>query len=182
MRRFLARIGILAIPVFASASAMADGLTDLFASTCMKNFYAQDKLRAEMNASGASVVPPEKAGLFLNDRPGTAWLLMGSSTAYVVALRNDTSCAVFAQKADAARVRAAFIELVGSAPEPMSAEEQDGSTLGPDNEHARTTAYTWSRPEDAGELLFVLTSSDSPEASAQAMVSMALVSKIKGAK
>ena len=54
---------------------------------------------------------------------------------------------------------------------------QDAATLGPQDPHTRTVAYSWSRPEDKDELLFVLTTSDSPDATAQAMVSMSLVGK-----
>jgi len=53
-----------------------------------------------------------------------------------------------------------------------------GSTgLAPNDTHTRTMAYTWSRPEDKDELLFVLTTSDSRDATAQAMISMSLVGK-----
>jgi hypothetical protein len=38
-------------------------------------------------------------------------------------------------------------------------------------------AYAWSRAEDKDEILFVLTTSDSNDATAQAMVSMSLVGK-----
>ena len=67
--------------------------------------------------------------------------------------------------------------MVGTAPEPLVAEAQDAAALGPKDSHARTVAYSWSRPEDKDELLFVLTTSDSAEATAQAMVSMSLVGK-----
>ncbi|WNH48944.1 hypothetical protein PDM28_01010 [Stenotrophomonas aracearum] len=52
-------------------------------------------------------------------------------------------------------------------------------TIPRNNEHARTIARFWSRPKDKEELLFVLTTSSSDTARAQAMASMALVDKVK---
>jgi hypothetical protein len=175
MRKLLASAALL--PAFAVASPPPDSIGDLFAGTCMKHFYSQDALRKAMSDTGAPEVPPEKAEFFLGGNPGKAWFVIAPSTAYVVALREDTLCAVFAQRANADEAHVGFSALVGTAPEPLVAVAQDAATLGPQDPHTRTVAYSWSRPEDNDELLFVLTTSDSPDATAQAMVSMSLVGK-----
>lgn len=180
MRTLLALAALL--PAFSAASSPpADSLSGLFAGTCMKYFYSQDGLREAMRNLGSSEVPSEKAEFFLGNKPGKAWFVITPSTAYVVALRDDTVCAVFAQRADAAQVRTGFVSLVGTAPQPMVATVEDPKLLGPnDNAHIQTVAYSWSRPKDKDELLFVLTTSDSSEVTAQAMASMSLVSKAEG--
>jgi hypothetical protein len=143
----------------------------------MKHFYSQDNLRKAMIDLGAPEAPPEKAEFFLGNKPGKAWFVVAPSTAYVVALRDDTVCAVYAQRANPDAVHAGFSALVGTAPEPLVAAAQDATELGPNDAHTRTNAYSWSRPEDKDELLFVLTTSDSSGATAQAMASMSLVGK-----
>lgn len=173
MRKLLAIAALL--PALAAASPASDGINDLFAGTCMKHFYSQDNLRKAM--SDALEAPVEKAEFFLGGNPGKAWFVVAPSTAYVVALRDDTVCAVFAQHANPDQVRAGFLALVATAPEPLVAEAQNATGLGPNDAHTRTTAYSWSRPEDKDELLFVLTTSDRNDATAQAMVSMSLVGK-----
>ncbi|GAB2652875.1 hypothetical protein GCM10027193_02770 [Arenimonas aestuarii] len=176
MRNFVAAAALL--PVLAVASPPPpDSIGDLFAGTCMKHFHSQDHLRAFMGEVGAPEAPPEKAEFFLGGKPGKAWFVIARSTAYVVALRDDTVCTVFAQRADPDDVRTAFSALVGTTPEPLVATAQDAAELGPNDAHTRTMAYSWSRPEDKDELLFVLTTSDSSEATAQAMISMSLVGK-----
>lgn len=130
-----------------------------------------------MSDIGAPEAPPEKAEFFLGGKPGKAWFVVAPSTAYVVALRDDTVCVVFAQRADPTQVHAGFSALVSTALEPLVAAAQDATGLGPNDSHTRTTAYTWSRPKDKDELLFVLTTSDRSDATAQAMVSMSLVGK-----
>jgi hypothetical protein len=141
----------------------------------MKYFYSQADLRETMRDTPE--VPPKKAEFFLGKSPGKAWLVVAPSTAYVVALRDDTLCAVFAQRADADSTRAGFSALVGTAPAPLVAVEVESGSLGPNNEHEGTIAYSWSRPEDTVELLFVLTTTDSKDATAQAMASMSLVAR-----
>ncbi|MES5815912.1 hypothetical protein [Pseudoxanthomonas sp. Soil82] len=175
MRKLLAAAALL--PAFAVASPSPDSIGDLFAGTCMKHFYSQDALRKAMSDTGAPEAPPEKAEFFLGGNPGKAWFVIAPSTAYVVALRDDTVCAVFAQRANTDQAHAGFAALVSTAPEPLVAAVQDADALGPKDSHTRTAAYSWSRPEDKYELLFVLTTSDSPGATAQAMASMSLVGK-----
>ena len=175
MRKFLVTAALL--PALAGASTPSDSITDLFSGACMKHFYSQDNLRQAMSDIGAPEAPPEKAEFFLGGNPGKAWFVVAPSTAYVVALRDDTVCAVFAQRADPNQVRAGFTALVSKAPEPLVAAAQEATGLGPNDANTLTTAYTWSRIEDKEELLFVLTTSDSSDATAQAMISMSLVGK-----
>src|SRR5690606_30131835 len=119
MRKFLATATLL--PALAAASPPLDSISDLFAGACMKHFYSQDNLRKLMSDMDAPVAPPEKAEFFLGGNPGKAWFVIAPSTTYVVALRDDTVCAVFAQRADPDQVRAGFSALVGTAPEPLVA-------------------------------------------------------------
>lgn len=175
MRKLLATAALL--PAFAVASPPPNSINDLFAGTCMKHFYSQDALRKAMSDTGAPEVPPEKAEFFLGGNPGKAWFVIAPSTAYVIALRDDTVCAVFAQRANADQAHAGFSALVSTAPKPLVAAKQDAAALGPKDSHTRTVAYSWSRPEDKNELLFVLTTSDSADATAQAMASMSLAGK-----
>ncbi|MCD9029050.1 hypothetical protein LDO26_12650 [Luteimonas sp. BDR2-5] len=148
----------------------------------MKHFYSQDNLRKAMSDMGAPEAPPDKAEFFLGGNPGKAWFVIAPSTTYVVALRDDTVCAVFAQRANPDHAHAGFSALVGTAPEPLLAAVQDATGLGPNDKHTRTMAYAWSRPEDKDELLFILTTSKSSEATAQAMASMSLVGKADSSK
>lgn len=178
MRRFVLAAALF--PALAAASPPPDSINDLFAGTCMKHFYSQDNLRKAMVDLGAPEAPPEKAEFFLGGNPGKAWFVMAPSTAYVVALRDDGVCAVFAQRADIEQVRVGFSSLVGTAPEPLLAAAQDSTGLGPNDAHTRTVAYSWSRPQDQDELLFVLTTSSRDDATAQAMVSMSRVGKADG--
>lgn len=175
MRALLVIAGLL--PALTVASPPPDSINDLFAGTCMKHFYSQDNLRKQMMEIGAPEAPPEKAEFFLGGNPGQAWFVIAPSTAYVVALRDDSVCAVFARRANSDQVHTGFVALVGTAPGPLIAVAQDATELGPNDAHTRTSAYSWARAEDKDELLFVLTTSDSSEATAQAMVSMSLVDK-----
>ena len=163
----------LSFSATASSSAPIDPFTELFANSCMKHFHAQDEMRAKM--SDATVLEGKPAAFFLGKSTGTAWSLELGGRKYVVALRNDNVCAVFAQTAPVAEVQANFETLVATAPAPLVADRRDGA--GPNGGSVRTVAYAWYRPENKSELLFTLTTSSDAAPTVQAMASMALVGK-----
>ena len=168
---------MLSSSVVSAAEIETSDFNALFATTCMQHFYAQDDLRKEMANRDAGALPGEQAEFFLGGQPGTAWIIASSGAKYVVTLRDDTLCAVFAQRAESAAVQTGFSSLVGSAAEPLIATKLDAPALGPNNRSTTTIAYSWGRPEDDSELVFTLTTSDDVDAAVQAMASMALIKK-----
>lgn len=174
MRRLLPfALALAPLPALAQADA-ADDFNVLFASTCMKHFHTPGSLRTAMEGNQVEELIGEQARFFLDGAPGTAWILDGASGKYVVSLREDSICAVFAQKADASVVRTGFEGLVRAAPAPLVSRRVDDPAM---HEHAQTITYAWSRPEDDVDLIFMLTTSSDPDVSAQAMASMALARK-----
>lgn len=178
MRGLLLAISLLfvALPAWPMGSDESDSFTSLFALTCMKHFYAHDKLRAEMAATNAAVLPQDRAAFFLNGSHGTAWAVLENGQRYVVALRDDDICAVYAQHAPVEVVQTNFVALVSSSPAPLVAEKLDGAASGPNSGVLHTIAYAWSRPKDDTQLTFTLTTS-TDGAPVQAMASMAYSKK-----
>lgn len=153
-----------------------DEFNALFANTCMQHFYSQEKLPGQLEKHGLERLPPEQAEFFLGGTEGTAWLMLTPSNRYVVSLRKDTLCSVFAQRGKRATVEAGFQKLVGSAPQPFLVRNKESGPAGPNDDQRKTITRAWTRPGDATELLFVLTTSTREDATAQVMASMALVS------
>jgi hypothetical protein len=147
---------------------------ELFAITCMANFYSQDKLRDTLSSALTPEIPPDRAAFFLNHAPGTAWEMHYGKGQYVVALTTDNFCAVYARHAPVAAVRESFVGLVSTAPDPLAATQLDSSSAGPNSDDLATTAFGWSRPEDDVQLVFTLTTSEAAQdPEIQAMASMA---------
>ena len=159
-------------PAFAESPT---AFTELFATTCMANFYTPDKLREAMSASQALELPADEARFFLIDRPGTAWGVRRGEDKYIVALV-DGFCAVYAKRAPVEETQEAFEALVSSAPEPLVATRTDDKEAGPNDDDLASTAYRWSRPEDAESLVFTLTTSKSAKP-VQAMASVGIARK-----
>jgi hypothetical protein len=178
MRSLLLTIGLflVALPAWPLGSNDSDSFTTLFAYTCMKNFYAHDQLRAEMAKSNSTALPQDRAAFFLNGAPGTAWAVLEGGQRYVVVLRDDAICAVYAQHAPVEVVQKNFIALVSSSPAPLVAEKLDSATAGPNSDVLHTITYAWSRPKDDTELTFTLTTS-MDGVPVQAMASMAVTEK-----
>jgi hypothetical protein len=139
----------------------------------MQNFYTPENLSAQM--AGNSVLEGEAAKFFLGGTDGTAWSINGGNSKYVVALRNDGVCAVFAQRAPIDEVTRNFVASVSMAPPPLVSVERPAK--GPSTEYVTTTAYGWSREQDKTELLFTLTTSSDELSPVKAMASVALVAK-----
>jgi hypothetical protein len=173
MRNLLGALAVLLLASAPCAASDVDDFTYLFAKTCMQNFYTPEDLAARM--AGNPVLEGESARFFLGGADGTAWSINDGSANYVVALRNDSVCAVFAAQAPIEEVTRNFVTSVSTAPPPLVAVERHGK--GPSTEHVSTTAYGWSREQDKTELLFTLTTSSDELSPVKAMASVALVAK-----
>ncbi len=153
-----------------------DAFSVLFATTCMQHYYARDALQATVATLGGQEVPVENASFFLAGTGGSAWILMTEEGRFVVSLREDGTCAVFAQHADPDITKAAFVPLVSTTHPPLLAEPRTLPST-PNSKHTSTLAYAWFRPEDDSELLFVLTTSSDPNATVQALATMSLMAR-----
>lgn len=173
MRTALGTLTVLLLVSASCAASEVDDFTYLFAKTCMQNFYTPENLVTQMAAN--PVLEAESAKFFLGSAVGTAWSIDDGNAKYVVALRNDNVCAVFAAQAPIEEVTHNFVHSVSTAPPPLVAVERPG--LVPSTEHIRTTAYGWSREQDKTELLFTLTTSSDHLSPVKAMASVALVAK-----
>jgi hypothetical protein len=80
-------------------AGLPDDFNALFAMTCMKYFYSQGDLRKTMAERNAEVPSGEQAEYFLGGQPGGDLGHYCSEYKYVVSLRDDTLCAVFARRA-----------------------------------------------------------------------------------
>jgi hypothetical protein len=151
-----------------------DPFVVLFSITCMKYYNSADQLRAAMKASGSAEMTGDAAAFFLNGKIGSAWRVPVEGKPYIVTLRQDGICTVFAQKADIEAVRKDFTRLVSRATPPVEARSLPG---GPGGTVVQTITYAWARPTDDVQLVFTLTTSTSPSAPVEAMATVALTAK-----
>ncbi|WNL45984.1 hypothetical protein RKE25_21660 [Dyella sp. BiH032] len=167
-----------ASPGFAQDDAAAAFFVKLYTEKCMKHYAKPEALKAEFEAANTPELPADTAGVFLGGAAGKAWPQRGPGEGrFVVSLRDDGVCTVFAQYADDVSVERRFKELVSTSPAPLTAApEKDERKMAPTGP-IHTLSYTWSRPGDESELLFSLTTAVSPDAPVQAMASLARVKK-----
>jgi hypothetical protein len=158
----------------ADVPIQSDPFLAVFTATCMQHYYDKNKLRTLLSAEPDSTLSSQEAAYFLRGGAGSAWRIGYQDRRYVVSLRDDGICAVFAQQAAVESVRDGFTKLVSSAGPPFEARQVN---IGPNTGSLRTLSFAWARPSDATQLQFTLTTSDEPTAQVKAMASMAVTQK-----
>jgi hypothetical protein len=156
-----------------------DDFNVLFATACMKHFFSPDELRKKMTEQRAEVLESGPATFFLGKLPGTAWAITIESAKYVISLRDDKTCSVYARRAEAKSVQRGFVSLVSTAPKPFSATKSDEPFAESNDSRTKTIEYSWVQPDDKPALAFTLITSENINAPNQAMASMALAKKTK---
>jgi len=154
----------------------AQGFIDVFLTTCLKHYGKPDALRADLDQRRLPQVPAQYASFFLNGKEGHAWSATNPMGEYVISLRADGVCAVFARRAKDTEVQKLFATLVeGLAIPPMTVKkEEDKSSMTP-NGPTRYVSYTYSKAEAKGSLHFGLTTASSESADLQAMATLSMV-------
>lgn len=193
MKRFLpllALFPVLAMATVTPASRLSpavpaspedvEPVTVIFAASCMAHYHDPEGMEQEMTGAGAEILdgePSKKA--FLDGHPGRLWLVKAKGNPYVISLRDDGMCSVFAQKADAAKVQAAFSDMA-LLPERKKDDKVhvvriSPEKAGPNSDTLKSIGYAWRGPGKTA-LFFSLTTSTSDKAPLQAMISVATVS------
>lgn len=167
---------LTAAPAFAQDGDAAAFFIKLYAEKCMKHYAKPEALKAEFEAAKTPELPADTAKFFLGGEPGKAWPQRGPGQGrFVVSLRDDGVCAVFAQYADDVSVEQKFKDMVSTSPAPLTAtREKDDRSIeatGP----IHTLSYAWARAGDPTKLQFTLTTAVSPDAPVQAMATLARV-------
>jgi hypothetical protein len=163
------------VPATAPAPApVPEPFVTVFSTTCMKYYNTGDKLIVAMKESGTVELTGDAARFFLNGNTGHAWTIPIEQQRYVVALRSDGICTVFAQHAQTQAIQQEFTRLVSRATPPTEARLLPG---GPGGTAVHTITYAWAKPADDVQLVFTLTTSTNPTAPVQAMATVALTAK-----
>jgi hypothetical protein len=154
----------------------AQGFIDLFLSTCVKFYGKPDTLRADLEQRRIPSIPSQDASFFLDDKEGSAWSATNSIGEYIVSLRKDGVCAVFARRARDTDVQRLFAEVVQGLPIPpmMVQKKEDKLSMTP-NGPTRFISYAYAKPEAKGSLHFALTTASADNAFLQAMATLVMV-------
>lgn len=175
----LAVSAVLSIAPVAHADgrAQANTFERLYASQCWQHLHNLGELRQKL--ASAPRLPPEKAALFLNGKPGDAWPIPTDEGHFVLALpEGGNFCAVFARRADTRLVKESFVDLVAEAPAPLlSRKVRDERRMTRPNGETHTVAYEWYAPDAPVAMWFTLSTAPREDASIQALGSAALVTR-----
>ena len=178
----LLRIAVAVALAFVSAAAYADrgaeqakAFMNIYA-VCLRHLDDFEKLRAKL--APLPKLPPEKAAIFLLDRPGDAWPVPDKSGYFVLSLlRNRNECAVHAREADTAMVKAHFRLLTALAPPPFKSAEISKEGKRGVGGTGETVFYEWHTESAGRSALLGLTTDPSPNAGRQAFATVGWMRK-----
>lgn len=161
----------------ASLQALASKFVSLFHDSCMVYMGQDQSLNATLGSHGFKILPADAAADFLQGVTGLAWTAPRRVGEFVVALRDDGSCAVFARKVGEADVQAQFDEMTRATASPLPVVRQpdrvESSSDGPFN--VRT--YLQGRPGSTSAIQLTLETNASAAAHQQAIATLSLVER-----
>lgn len=148
---------------------------DLFGSLCVQGGGRPEVVEDAMTTSGIAPLPAAEAAPFLQGRPGQVWPVLAPSGPYRVVLREDGSCSVLAQRADARAVDAAFEDFLRGAPlkDTFRLVKTTDERKKRDGISTHLQRYEYGIPGKPGAFRFTLTTSTSVESAVQAMATFA---------
>lgn len=167
---------LLSNPSYADKSEdQARSFAKVYASLCLKHLSDLEALRTKLTT--LPTLPPEKAALFLSGNPGDVWPVPDKHGKIVLALPKEKSlCAVYVRRANTETAKNLFIDLVTSAPAPLTSKLLSSTTTETKaNGQTNTISYEWSNPNAAKKIIFTLTTASSDKANLQILGSAALV-------
>lgn len=161
----------------------AQYLVGLFAKTCVKHTGKADELRTELKTAGLPVIPDQYAASFLGGAPGQAWSATNPVGEFVIAVRQDGICAVFARQANQKDTETIFATMVKAVSRPPFAVTKGKETTATTpNGPTHTMAYKSAAPKAKTAIQFTLTTASEPTAALQAMASLMIVPNEQTAK
>jgi len=178
----LGAAGLISIGGMGRAAAAAGfdpraiAFVNLYRDTCMDHLNKPAALRSDLDGQGWQSVPSQDASFFLQGAPGRTWAVTKSAENFVVALRDDGICAVFAHSAKQGDVELFFNALVKStAATGLPTERHPDKVLQTSNGPVRYTSYVQGKPESKVRISLALSTTSSTTANVQAMATLSLI-------
>ncbi len=158
-----------------AADPFAESFKRIYSGICIRHIADLNVLREKLQ--GAPQLPPDKAALFLQGAPGTAYPVPDRSGGmFVVDLpAGKPLCALFARRVNAAEAEEGFLQFARNAPPPYVSKllSENEVANGP-NAPNKTVMYEWSAVGAVRKIVLTLTTSTSELAELQGMASVAL--------
>ncbi|CAN5863057.1 hypothetical protein BH11PSE12_BH11PSE12_05940 [soil metagenome] len=158
------------------ASAFAKNYSDI----CIRNLPDLEALRVRLSAS-LPKFPPGQAAHFLQGKEGDAWPIPSKEDKgnfVLTLLEKKNVCSLYGRRANAKDVEKLFSQLVGRAPQPLTSERKEDVWMDPaDHGKGHIISYVWSLPDVKRKFLFMLTTSESDNADAQAFATASTISE-----
>ncbi len=163
------------LPVFAAAPVSINPekfFTQLYEKTCLKEAADFSTLRAKFEEANVPELEKKNADFFLQNKPGTVWIVPNVVGDYLVSINKAGDCSVYTRGININDVERGFIELLektgGSFTLAKTQDETKQANFGPAHFISYTRTYTANNSHQ--KFTLVTTIADGAEIQAQATV------------
>ncbi|PPC78261.1 hypothetical protein C4K68_06405 [Pokkaliibacter plantistimulans] len=153
----------------------AEFFATLYLNTCMRYVGDAQTLRNQLLQQKLPALSKDEAAFFLENQKGEAWSVPSSVGNFVLAIRRDGICAVFAERANTATTEALFSSLMVKTPNGLQALKVRDTARQGNLGTVRTMEYRWFAAGNNKALQFILTTLPAGDAKVQAMATSSTV-------
>lgn len=173
LKRCLFGLLISLLPIAVHAQTSAEFFIKLYSKTCAQFVNQPEALKRQLSQSGAPKLSAGKAAFFLNDNPGTVWVVPNVLGDFVISLDAQQRCHVFARKLDKHNAQDLFTDLVGQGPLPFSVAKLSDEQISQANQSSiNVLNYRWRNLETQETVHFRLLTAVDSSAAIQAKASV----------
>ena len=163
------------LPVFAAAPVSINPekfFTQLYEKTCLKESADFASLKSKFEEASVPELEQANAAFFLQNKPGTVWVIPNVVGDYLVSIDKAGSCSVYTHNININDIERGFTELLENSAGEFTLEKVQDETRQTDKGPAHFIAYmrTYTADNSHQKFTLVTTTAQGAEIQAQATV------------
>ena len=165
----------VALPVNADGPVSIDPemfFTQLYEKTCLKEAADFSMLKSKFEEAKVSELEKKNASLFLQNKPGTVWIIPNVVGDYLVSINKAGHCSVYTRNININDIERGFIELLEKAEGDFTLEKVQDETGQTKNGPAHFISYTRTYTANNSHQKFTLVTTTAPGAEVQAQATV----------
>ncbi len=146
----------------------ANFYTQLYAKTCVANAADLSVLKEQLKQGDVPELSASKAVFFLENQPGTVWVIPNVIGDFLVSINDQEDCSVYTRHVNINTIEQAFMQFIESMASSFTVEKEQDETLQTELGPMHFISYTLTNKDDNSKQKFKLMTSTADRAEIQA--------------